>query len=571
MVVENVGGKDLKFRNPGRLLMVVIGFLFWAIGFIDLIGHTSAEPDVFGLYSLPFFILIILYGSTIVIWFALFFNPKLLSRVLDAVIFIQNRIWLVIPILIGFGFALWVILEWDRWARLPGLQLSAFGLVIWAVLIMLFTNWSESIDNQTWRKIVTYPLLGLLIVEGILQLVAWIGYLPGTYTIGGDFVPYERIYNNAEGFRNGFANRYGWTFPNVELNSENKRLLMVGGSYLQALQVEPEEQIQAYLTGMLNQDQGVDDAQTEIISIGLPGFGPSPFLFEQFLMELRMEPGAIIVDDIIVFFHLGDDFQSPDPSQNAIMHTVDENGYVEVIPEDARLRHDLTHYYLRGFLATQPVETIRSNYLTFKVISSFTSGRNAEAQAVSQSDQAEMGPSFDRIVGHVTSNYAINEPGHAGIKSTDYEVFEGGNNFLFSTRTSEAAREAENIAGGLLEAAQKIAQEQGMTIRIVTIPVFPEEFFNTYQDQQWDTLIGDYDLLLPEKSLINIAAKSDIPILPMGEFMLNNQLSVEEIRSLYLSNGQGHFTPQGHAYFAEALYSCFYSDSPPPICGDGSE
>ena len=52
MVVERVDGTELRFKNPGRLLLVVFGFLFWAIGFIDLLGHTSAEPDVFGLLSI---------------------------------------------------------------------------------------------------------------------------------------------------------------------------------------------------------------------------------------------------------------------------------------------------------------------------------------------------------------------------------------------------------------------------------------------------------------------------------------------------------------------------------------
>ena len=117
MVVEKTDSGELRFKNPGRLLLVVIGFLFLAIGFIDLIGHTSAEPDVFGLYSLPFFILIILYGFTIVIWFVLFFNANLLSRVFEAIRYIQNRTWLAVSLLVGIAIALWVIFEWDRWCN----------------------------------------------------------------------------------------------------------------------------------------------------------------------------------------------------------------------------------------------------------------------------------------------------------------------------------------------------------------------------------------------------------------------------------------------------------------------
>jgi hypothetical protein len=213
MVVENVDGTELKFKNPGRLLLVVIGFLFWAVGFIDLIGHTSADPDVFGLYSLPFFILIILYASTIVIWFLLFFNSKILSRVADGVRYIQNHVWLALPILAGLGIALWIIFEWDRWSRLPGLQVAALGLVLLTGFIILFTNWDESNGKQRWRRLIGYLLIALVAVEVLIQLVAYLGFLPGVHTIGGDYTPYERVYHNAEGYRNGYANRYGWYYP----------------------------------------------------------------------------------------------------------------------------------------------------------------------------------------------------------------------------------------------------------------------------------------------------------------------------------------------------------------------
>ena len=125
MVVENADGKDLRFKNPGSLLFVVIGFIFWGVVFLDLLGHTSAEPDVFGLYSLPFFVFLILYSCTVVFWIVLFFNSNAMSRVKDGIRYIQNTTWLAVMALVGIGIALWVLLEWDRWTRLPGLQFAA--------------------------------------------------------------------------------------------------------------------------------------------------------------------------------------------------------------------------------------------------------------------------------------------------------------------------------------------------------------------------------------------------------------------------------------------------------------
>ena len=556
MVVEKTDSGELRFKNPGRLLLVVIGFLFWAIGFIDLIGHTSAEPDVFGLYSLPFFILIILYGFTIVIWFVLFFNANLLSRVFEAIRYIQNRTWLAVGILVGIAIALWVIFEWDRWYRLPGLQFAAFGLAVMALLILVFANWDESRGRQIWRRIVAYVLIAFLAIEALIQLVAFFGILPGVHSIGGDFVPYERIYNNTDSLRNDFANRYGAPTLDFKMEPENKRVLLVGGSFIQGLQIQPGEHLTEVLSDLIADNNQRENEQTEVISIGLPGFGLSPFIYDDAIRP----PNTIDYDEIITFFHLGDDFQSPVLSNNAIVYSIDDTGSVDVHPDDARLRHDLTHYYQRGFISTQPVETLRSNYLTPKFISGLY-GSLVRNNPSSNKPLKESKIDFYRTKGFVTDNYALAEEGHAGIKSTDQEIIPQGNNFIFEQDGNQGTREAVLITESILETAQEIAAEHDLTLRIVTIPVFPEAFFTTYQAGSWDSQIGDYDLFIPEKALIEIARNHDIPILPMGQYMLENQLTVEDIRALYSSNGLDHLTPLGHEYFANSIFNCFFADA----------
>jgi hypothetical protein len=556
MVVENVNDTELRFKNPGRLLLVVFGFLFWAIGFIDLIGHTSAEPDLFGIYSIPFFILIMLYGSTIIIWFLLFFNSKLLSRVADGVKYIQNHTWLALAIFVGLGVALWVIFEWDRWSRLPGLQVAALGLVLLTGFIILFSNWDESKGQQKWRRVGAFILIALVAIEALIQLVAYFGFLPGIHTIGGEFVPYERIYNNTDGLRNDFANRYGAPTLDFNMEAENKRILVVGGNFVQGLQIQPGEHLSVLLTDLIAQNNSSEDLQTEVISIGLPGFGLSPFLFEDAIRP----PNVIDYDEIIAFFHLGDDFQSPDLSHNGIVYSLDSTGKADVHPSDARLRHDLTHFYQRGFISMQPVETLRSNYLTPKIIKGLI-GNLSGNNPISNDSAEESEIDFSRIRGFVTDNYPLTEPGHAGIRATESEVISQGNNFIFKQNGTEGASDAILIADSILETAQNTATSSDITLRIVTIPVFPEAFYTTHQAGSWDPQIGEYDLLLPEKALIEIARNHDIQILPMGHYMLEDQLTVEEVKALYSSNGLDHFTSQGHEYFANAIYTCFYMDA----------
>jgi hypothetical protein len=562
MAIENANGTEIRFKNPGQLLLVVIGFLLWAVGFIDLIGHTSAEPDVFGLYSLPFFIFIIVYGLSIAIWIVLFFNSRILSRVVDVVRYIQSRTWLALLLLVGLGVALWIILEWDRWSRLPGLQFAAFGLVILAALVLLFSNWRDSRNQQRWRRVVAYPLAVLVILEAIIQIVAWIGALPGIHAIGGDFVPYERIYYNLEGSRNGRSNRYGWHFPDFKLNEEKRRVLVVGGSHLQALQVLPEQELSAHLSELITQNLAVGDTETEIVSIGLSGFGLSPFLFEDALSEI---PDLLAYDEIVVLFHLGDDFQSPTPSHNSIAYTVGETYDASVRPSDARLRHDLTHYYLRGYMSFQLVETIRSNYLTPKVIPGLFHNGNGETRT-SEATPTDIAVDFSRLRGFVTDNYTLTEPGHAGIKSTDLETITQGNNFMFNQDGNDGRREALLIADSLLQTAQEITAAKDITLRVVTIPAFPETFYSTFHKDEWQPQIGEYDLFLPENALMEIASKHNIPILPMGQYILRDRLTVEEIRALYFYDNLGHFTPLGHEYFANAINACFYSDDSLDSC-----
>ena len=563
MVVENVNGTELRFKYPDRLLVVVIAFVFWGVGLLDLLGHSSADPDVFGLYSLPLFFLIIVYGSALLLWLALFFNSNLLSRVVDGIRYIQNRTWLVLTLLGGLAIGLWLIFEWDRWSRFPGLQFTAFGMTVLAVVILLFSNWKDG-RNQWWRRVIAYPLFFIFIIEAVFQVMAWFGLLPGLQTIGGDFVPYERIYYNAEGLRNDYANRYGWYFSDFVLEDEGNRILILGGSYVQGLQVQPEQQINVVLSGIVNQGNNENETQTEFISIGLPGFGLSPFLYDDSMTEF---PNTIMFDEMIVLFHLGDDFQSPIPSHNSIRYTVGETNEVEVDPEDARVRHDLTHYFLRGYMSFQLVETLRSNYLTPKVIAGLVKSREKETKttgAVPGNGEYD----FPRLVGFVNDSYTLTEPGHAGIKATERSVISEGNNFMFIRGGNADTDRAKVIADNMLGTAQEIARANNITLRVVTIPVFPDAFYNSYPAGNWEPEVGGYDLFLPEQALVEIALKYDISILPMGQYMLRNGLTVEEIRSLYLSNEQGSFSSRGHEYFAQAIYSCFYSNQEQPACSE---
>jgi hypothetical protein len=99
-----------------------------------------------------------------------------------------------------------------------------------------------------------------------------------------------------------------------------------------------------------------------------------------------------------------------------------------------------------------------------------------------------------------------------------------------------------------------------MTFRLVTIPAFPEPFYQEYKDEPWQPVIGDYDLFRPDRELQAFAEDEGIPFLSMGQLMHDKNLPSDEIETFYFSDGTGHLTPAGHQFLAEAIYSCFYSE-----------
>ena len=98
-------------------------------------------------------------------------------------------------------------------------------------------------------------------------------------------------------------------------------------------------------------------------------------------------------------------------------------------------------------------------------------------------------------------------------------------------------------------------------MRLATIPVFPPAFYTANSDGTWTPELGAYDLFQPEKALQAFAHAEGIPFLAMGQYMQDSQLRTGDIQKLYFKDGIGHFTSQGHTYFADALFDCFYAPS----------
>jgi hypothetical protein len=413
-------------------------------------------------------------------------------------------------------------------------------------------GWGKNGLVPLWRKVITVSLALLLAIELIIQTLAFTGLMPGDLRITHVFIPYGRVYQNTEGLGNGTTNNFGWYYPDFKLEQGSKRILLLGDTYIQALQIDRDQHLGVKLEARLQDN--VTDQKIEVLAMGTPGFGPGLYLSDTRLENAvrQFQP-----DEIILFFHLSNDFQTATtPTKDSIVYQVDSAGKTVVHPDGVGYLHNLKHLILPGYeQRIDPLTTVRENYLTAQIVG--TLWRTPEP--------APPGNDLDipgyraYIVEQIETNSSF-----ALVTRTDLVPAPGQSNFMFVKGGNKQADNALAVAKGLLASTQTILDSKGVTLRLVTIPAFPKAFYTDNQAADWDATVGPYDLFLPERALQEYALEQGIPILPLGQYLQNVGLTVDQIKALYYADGLGHFTPQGHEFVAQAVYNCFFSGEESP-------
>jgi hypothetical protein len=424
-------------------------------------------------------------------------------------------------LLIGFT------IELTYYYRFVGL-LALHPRVIWAlqglcVLMAAAVLWG----GARVHRALLYGIWLFLAVEGALQGLAVLGWLPdiGAY----DFAPYSRVYTRTG---NSITNRYGWYAPRFALRPGAKKIAIIGDSYIQALDIQPQENLGAVLERRLNAGAGV---QTEILPLGISGTCPA-----YYLELLRYARTRLHADEAVIFVTVVNDFMNSSSELNPawwnparyIYYRIGD-GRVELDPRSQpavyRLRQEmeLTH---RG-LGLNLARTIRSYILLEKSLKN----------------------PLDRW--RQTRNLRAQQPA-----SGEIELPMGGQRGLFVRPITPEVQKGVDIGLGVLRLCRDYARSQGMTLRIVTIPSFPLKFYELYEsrpDPAWSLRFGKYDFSQPERLVMDFAEKEGIPALSLGQYIKARGLSAREIKPLFFF-GFGHFTPAGHRFVAEALQESFF-------------
>ena len=174
-----------------------------------MLGHTSDSPQVFGLYSRSVFALLLVYGSGYLLWVGLLTQHRHASALGNLILYIQEKVWLVLAWLIFSGVGMWLILSFDRIASFTSFRARLVALILLGDGVVIFAGWQGQKRVQLWRKIVVALLAVVMGVEGLAQGPAFAGALPGSHRLDGRYSPYGRVYSNMEGLGNGITNNYG--------------------------------------------------------------------------------------------------------------------------------------------------------------------------------------------------------------------------------------------------------------------------------------------------------------------------------------------------------------------------
>jgi hypothetical protein len=531
MTTNSLDSLEDRIQKPGYLLLLVAVLLLLIVGLVDLIDYVhETNPVIFGRYDFRYLVVMVGYALFTLAWASLLLKPNDDHLLIGALDYIQMRPWLAIGVLALMGLAIVAMLVAADLleglvSTLPALQVTVLAIALLFSAIILFYKFGDESRPQRWRKIVLAGLGIILAIELLLQVLASFGALPGNLSTTqsiDDYAAYSRVYHTEEGLGSGLANNYGRYVPDFKLSPDSYRIAILGDSFIEAIQIQKEQNLGVLIENRLN-TEGAREQISEVLSLGHPDLGPGIYLSSWLLsvMMSQLEP-----DEAIVFFDLGNDFQTVDRAGTGYPYFV-YKGEGKAEMDETYLWvdvHKAEHHVFRGYKGFQPALFLISSFLMPRLIwenaTEFLGGNN-------ESGTEDVGP----------SDYEIDLP----------------SGFVFSETTNENAIQ---IASAQINMANEELANAGVEVKLVTNPVFTEGF---YEQDAWNTVFGDSDLLLPERRLREAAARYGMPFLGLGTYMAASEMTPAAVQELYYDNGLGHFTPEGHEFAAEAVYKCFFA------------
>jgi hypothetical protein len=535
--------------NINYYLLITFLFILWVGGLFDVFKHLRKPRKRKKEWAI-FLVMVFVNANVALLWAALLFTQNSIEFIATNIQFIQAQ-----PLLfLFFSFVclagIWVV-SWNLLNDWIVFRITTTIIFLTAFFVILFAN--PPIDSS-WRILAVAIFLALLALELLLQILTIPGWLP-SYSIfqSGMYHPYGRIYQTEEGFTNGLMNRYGLYQPNKKLNLDRnvRRIVLIGGSFIQGFQVKKGQHLSQQLEQMLN--DGID-SPVQIFALGIPDAGIGIYMHDLFMNIVieKFQP-----DEIILFLHSSSDFQCETCATNEqILYSFSfEDKMATICPETGGIRHALQHIVIRGYYDTwDPLRSIKTHLLLPKFIYAFLSSRPTS----SHSKPPGAGDSISTYTASIIRKIMGKREYYQDFIAVPSIPAAGIRNFLFEKEPEAETKKSFAITKSLYQQIFAHLNEKKIKLRMVTIPALSHDFFKQ-DEQNWSSIVGDYDLFLPEQYFQTFASSKEIDFLGMGAQFQKDQLTLAQIKSYYYQDGLGHFTPDGHQYFAKSINAAFYA------------
>jgi hypothetical protein len=445
--------------------------------------------------------------------------------------FLRGFLFAVSVLLAAYGVSLGL---YFHIAEIPVVRSKILWAIMALALFLALVAWRFSVR----AKAKVFLLISVFFfLELLLQVLALLGWLPFMDTKRR--APYGRVYWTGEGLGNSIRNRFGWYYPEFDLKAP-RRVVVIGDSQVEAVEVHRTRGQAAVLHTLLKQQS----PDWSVLGLGIHGASPaySIDVLEYAARHFHPEEAIVVVSggsDVVECLPA----LTPYSPAEFIFYDLAPGGGIVLNPASAGIREsarqalELNH---RSLLANFPM-TLSTHCMTLQLEASLRGTIKRRAQHAKLSERAQE---------------------FSGEERAEYLRL-GFNPAPYALQTGDKARTAMQVMLAELRCCREICDTNKITLRLVVLPSFPKVFYNSQRGREWTMQIGGYDYLKPEREMFEFARSNSIPVLALGDYIRRQNLDVEEIRSLYLSGGVGHFTEKGHRFCAQAIYETFYRKTSP--------
>jgi hypothetical protein len=386
---------------------------------------------------------------------------------------------------------------------------------------------------KIWALRFSASILGvfafILLLEAILTVThfntkSYVRFVPG---MGSVYIPHAYYRHTKEGFSEGYFNSHG--FRDYERTYAKPkgtfRILVLGDSYTEGLQVALENTFPALLETKLNED--FSPMKFEVLNLGQSGFGTADAYIRYLNVGIQFSP-----DLIILAFLTGNDFhdnsRNLDRDEIRVYFTLDKAGNLV-------LDRSLIDGYERSL-------TLPKRIFQFVKYKSHLASLISERLYLLRYQLKER--RFERRLA-------------SDKQDSDRQILpELSDLNIYLADMSDRWREAFAITERLLLEFQQKTKEQGGQFILVTLSN-AEQLVPEIQQRLNEKYKVSFDFDQPDRVIENFARRTGITHLKLMPIFRNYHIKTGIYLHGFGSSHMGHWNEAGHRLAAEKIYEFF--------------